>query len=70
VAGLAARDAEPITYLDPALFACETVADFRAASRAYPDAIDFHIDAFLASRCTGSEENLATPLCSEANPHD
>ena len=70
VAGLAARDTEPTTYLDPALFVCETVADFRAASRAHPDAIDSHLDAFLARRCTASEENLATPLCSEANPHD
>ena len=70
LAGLEARDAEPITYLDPALFACETIAQFSATSRAYPDAIDIPMAAFFSNRCQANEENLATPLCSEVNPHD
>ena len=70
LAGLEARDAEPVTYLDPALFACETIAQFRATSRAYPDAIDIPLAAFFSNRCQANEENLATPLCSEVNPHD
>ena len=70
LAGLEARDAEPITYLDPALFACETIAQFSATSRAYPDAIDIPMAAFFSNRCQANEANLATPLCSEVNPHD
>ena len=70
LAGLEARDAEPVTYLDPALFACETIAQFSATSRAYPDAIDIPLAAFFSNRCQAIEENLATPLCSEVNPHD
>ena len=70
LAALEARDAEPVTYLDSALFACETIAQFSATSRAYPDAIDIPMAAFFSNRCQANEENLATPLCSEVNPHD
>ena len=70
VAGLEARDSEPFTYLDPALFACETIVQFSAASKAYPDALDIPMTAFLSNRGQANEGHLATPLCSAVNPHD
>lgn len=64
-AGLEAMTEGGNRHLDAAIEACETVDDWRAAARTFPDAVGVRVMEIVFERCSTSDELEQTALCQE-----
>ena len=62
-AGLAAMTEDSRDHLDEAIAACDTVENWRAAARMFPDAVGFRVMELVYQRCSGSEDLQESALC-------
>jgi len=58
--------ADTVTDLDPAILACDSLADFSSAAARYPTALD-GADAtnFVRTRCAAIDSLASSPVCAE-----
>ena len=62
-AGLEAMTEDSRDHLDEAIAACDTVENWRAAARIFPDAVGFRAMELVYQRCSGSADLQESALC-------